>query len=61
MALTNENTQSALSSTAPTRGTQILHYAFMIAFEFARALWVWAGVQWQGGNFRELIRGRWTC
>jgi membrane protease YdiL (CAAX protease family) len=60
MALTNGNTQSALSSTAPTRSAQILHYAFMIAFEFAPALWVWAGVQWQGGKFRELIGGRWT-
>jgi hypothetical protein len=37
-----------------------LHYAILIAFEFAPVLWVGAGVHWQGGNLRDLIGGRWA-
>lgn len=35
-------------------------YLPIVAQEIGAAAWVWAGVQWKGGRFRDLIGGRWN-
>jgi len=58
-ALTKGNSGAALTSTASSRAAQLWHYAFLIASELTLALWVWAGIHWQGGHLQEIVGRRW--
>lgn len=58
--LSRQPAAPADASAAATHSSMVGNYLLIIAEEIGAAAWVWAGVQWKGGSFRDLIGGRWN-
>jgi membrane protease YdiL (CAAX protease family) len=50
----------AETGAAAGQNSLVVKYLLIILSEIGMAAWVWAGVRWKGGRFRDLIGGRWN-
>jgi membrane protease YdiL (CAAX protease family) len=58
--LSHQPAELAQGSGAAAHASLVRKYLLILAEEAGLVAWIWAGVQWKGGRFRDLIGGCWN-